>query len=226
MMLKSIQKSLQNFIQLSMPKLIAIFVSIGLIASLMLSVLWFQKTNPLKPESLVIRQITMAAPPPPPPPPSMQQNHIESTPSININAGGSGAAIQFVELKLPKQMNFSDLAPPQIDNMKVDFSNNLNVDWQAFGLNELDNIPRLLTSLKIKYPPSLVRKGIRRIDIQLDVLIDESGKVILRKIVRNPHPEFESIIQKLIKKARFTAPRKNGMPVRATFNWPLEFSHI
>lgn len=209
----------------SMPRLIAILLSIGMVASLMLSVLWFQKTDMLKPETLTIRQITIAAPPPPPPPPSMQQNQIESAPSINLSADGAGPAMQFTEVKLPQKTDLSELTPPQVDNMTANFLDNLNVDWQAFGLDELDDVPRLLTNLEIKYPSSLVRKGIRRIEVELDVLIDESGKVVLRRIVRNPHPEFESIIQKLMKKARFTAPKKNGVPVRAAFNWPLEFSH-
>jgi protein TonB len=208
-----------------MSRLIAIFVSVVLITSLILSVLWFQKTEILQPETITVRQIAIAAPPPLPPPPSPQKNQTEPTPSIDLSADGAGPAMQFAEVKLPQQTDLSDLAPPKIENMSSPFLSHLNVDWQAFGLNELDDVPRLLTNLKINYPNSLVLKGIRHIEVELDVLIDESGKVVLRRIVRNPHPEFESIIQKLMNKARFTAPKKNGVPVRAAFNWPLDFSH-
>ncbi|MBV1910650.1 MAG: energy transducer TonB [Kangiellaceae bacterium] len=208
-----------------MPRTIAFLVSAGLVATLILSVLWFQELKLLKPQTLTVRQITIATPPPKPPPPLVKKNQFESTMSINITANGAGPAMKFAEVKLPQQMDLSELSPPNIEHMKGAFVDNLSVDWQAFGLSELDDVPRLLTNLKISYPTSLVRKGIHRIDVELDVLIDESGKVVLRRIVRNPHPEFESIIQKLMKKARFTAPKKNGVPVRAAFNWPLEFSH-
>lgn len=203
----------------------ASMIAVLLITALMLSLLFFQQVDFSKPEKTVIRQISIASSPPPPPPPPVQQAQPNATPTINLSANGSGPVMQFTQVSLASPMNFADISPPEISNMTSHLLENLNVDWQAFGLDELDDMPRLLTNLKIKYPKSLVRKGVNSIAIELDVLIDESGKVILRNIVHNPYPEFEPIIHKLMKKARFTAPKKNGVSVRAAFNWPLEFSH-
>ena len=205
----------------------AAIVAVLLISALMLSLLFFQKLELIKPEKIMVRQISMIAPPPPPPPPppAVQQAQSGFTPRINLTLSSSGAVMQFAKVKLANQINFTDISPPEISDMTSHLLDNLTVDWQAFGLDELDDMPRLLTNLKIKYPKSLVRKGVSSIAIELNVLIDESGKVMLRNIVQNPYPEFEPIIHKLMKKARFTAPKKNGVSVRAAFNWPLEFSH-
>ncbi len=202
----------------------AAIVAVLLISALMLSLLFFQQLDLIKPEKIMVRQISMIAPPPPPPPP-VQQAQSDFTPRINLTVSSSGVVMQFAKVKLANQVNFKDIPPPEISNMTSHLLDNLTVDWQAFGLDELDDMPRLLTNLKIKYPKSLVRKGVSSIAIELNVLIDESGKVMLRNIVQNPYPEFEPIIHKLMKKARFTAPKKNGVSVRAAFNWPLEFSH-
>ncbi|MDU0355664.1 hypothetical protein RS130_18845 [Paraglaciecola aquimarina] len=89
-------------------------------------------------------------------------------------------------------------------------------------------MPRLLTSssqFTIKYPQSLLRRGIRSAEVELDVLIEESGKVILRGFVHNPYPELAPLVEDLMHKARFTSPKKDGLPVRATFTWPMEFGN-
>ncbi|NQZ23499.1 MAG: TonB family protein [Colwellia sp.] len=206
-------------------KCIAISAAALIITLLMLALLFFQKIGVTKAEQTVIRQISIASSPPPPPPPPVQEAHVDSTPTINLSANGAGPTMQFIKVKLANHMDFADIPPPEITNMTSHLLDHLSVDWQAFGLDDLDDVPRLLSNLRIKYPQNLARKGINSISIELDVLIDESGKVILRKIVHNPYPEFESIIIKLMKKARFTTPTKNGVSVRASFNWPMEFSN-
>ena len=100
----------------------------------------------------------------------------------------------------------------------------LQPDWNAVGLEQLDSPPRLLGKLKIDYPNSLVRKGIDSVNIEVDVMIDETGKVVLRQILGSPPAEIVEPLKTLINRARFTAPTKDGTAVRAAFIWPLEFS--
>jgi hypothetical protein len=199
------------------------FASI-VITILMLLLFFFQKNDFVKHEETVVRQIAIAANKPPPPPP-IQQSQVDTSPSINLSANGSGPVMQFTQLQLATKMDFSELPPPEITNMTSHFLDNLNVDWQAFGLDDLDGQPELLTDISIDYPRSLVRQGYTSFRIKLDVLITENGKVLLRKIIENPHPEIESLIHKLMKNVRFTSPKKGGLSVRAAFIWPLEFNH-
>jgi len=206
-------------------KCIAISAAVLCITLLMLALLFFQKINFTKPKTTVIRQISIASSSPPPPPPPVQEAPTENVPTINLSANGSGPTMKFTKVKLDSLMEFSDIPPLDKTAMTNNLLDNLSVDWQAFGLEDLDDLPRLLSNLRIKYPEKLARRGINSISVELDVLIDESGKVILRKIVRNPYPEFEPIILKLLKKSRFTTPKKNGVSVRAAFNWPMEFSN-
>jgi len=207
-------------------RILAVAISVFLIFTFMSALLFFQQIEIDAPETMIIRQIALAPPPPPPPPPSpVQERQADSTPVINLSTVGAGPTMKFSQIKVINKAQLSDLTPPDLTPVNTAFSDQLTVDWQAFGLNELDDVPRLLTSLKINFPKSLVRKGIRKITVELDVLIDENGKVVLRNIISNPYPEFEPIIQNLMQKARFTAPKKAGISVRAVFNWPLEFSH-
>ena len=109
-----------------------------------------------------------------------------------------------------------EVEAPEIDNV-------LAIDWQGFNLDELDSVPRLLTDLDMRFPQGMVDRGIKRFKVELSVLIDEGGRVLLREIVQNPYPEVNDRIRSLLVRARFTPPQKDGTAARAVFIWPIEF---
>jgi len=111
---------------------------------------------------------------------------------------------------------------PQTQNLNVD----LAVDWQAFGLGELDSMPVLLTKIKAIFPRSLARKGITEAKVALDVFIDEQGVVSLIGIKSLPYEELRDSINTIIRTSRFSVPTKNNQPVRARFIWPVEFKKV
>ena len=91
----------------------------------------------------------MAAPPPPPPPPPTSRSVLlDSTASIDLSIDGVGAAIEFEQVQLKPEYKLEQIAPPVADSFASNLLEQLNVNWQAFGLSELDEIPRLLTNLK------------------------------------------------------------------------------
>ncbi|MEI4551955.1 energy transducer TonB [Pseudoalteromonas spongiae] len=176
-------------------------------------------------KSLTVRNIeTMSLPPPPPPPPPMTQPQVD-TPTIAISASGEGPQITMSLVKpevtytqQPIDITF------QVDD--INWSDSLDVDWQAFGLSDLDSLPRSLANLKFNVPKKIRRSGVKRFDIVLDVLINEQGKVTLIDIKENPFPSFKKEIKRIVKIARFTPPKKNGENVKARFNWPIEVETI
>ncbi|TYK64986.1 energy transducer TonB [Colwellia echini] len=201
------------------PQLTASLVSL-IILSAALLILWIGSNTSITIEpKVLVREVSVMPATPPPPPPSPTQRAVETP--LNVQVQGAGPAIQ-MSLADPKiQMNKPDslnipMTEPQFQSLEV--------DWQAFELNDLDGLPSLLTPLKIKFPKSLERRGIERVLIKLDVVIDEQGKLTLVSIITNPHPELKPGIMRLLRNTRFSPPKKDNKPVRARFIWPIEIT--
>ena len=174
---------------------------------------------------LTIRQVTLAAPPPPP---QVQRADVKqmSSPNLQLDAAGQGAQMQISLKALDLDLVKLKLPEVKVNNLHTSMLNSLDFNWQAFGLSELDELPRLLTKLSPLFPESLKRRGIKKVDVQLSVMIDERGGVLLKRINLNPYPELTKSIKRLVSQARFSIPKKNGVAVRTTFNWPLEFVDV
>lgn len=164
-----------------------------------------------------IREITIALPPPPPPAPPVQQEMVETTLTIEIQR--TGASLPKIEVKQPIDPIKPDV--PTLNNQNIKWQE-IEVDWDAFDLNQLDELPRLLTPLQISLPKSLSRKGINKVLIKLDILIDTHGQVTLINIIENPYSELVSAIQQLVHNSRFSVPSKDNETVKARFIWPVE----
>ena len=184
-----------------------------MILSLALSVLWLGHWLPTSlPNKIEIREVTLTLPPPPP----MQQQVVET--QISLQVPGAGVAIPRIDVKQEIEPIKPDI--PTVDIQQTEWQS-LEVDWNAFDLKQLDGLPNLLTPLQVTFPKSLRRKGIKRVLVKLDVVIDEKGQVTLVNIIENPHPELMAEIQRLVRSSRFTAPKKDNESVRARFIWPI-----
>ncbi len=169
-------------------------------------------------DKLIIREVALTAPPPPPPPPPVTQQSQVETP-VTVQVPGEGPALQMAPIEQKIDVMKPNL--PTVDTRVTQWQP-LEVDWNAFALNELDGLPKLLTPLRITFPRSLRRAGVDQITVKLDVVIDEQGQVSLVNIVENPYPELVSELQRLVRNSRFTPPTKDNTPVRARFIWPVQ----
>ena len=170
--------------------------------------------------TLLVREVSTLSLPPPPPPPTPRQQQTADNATLSLQVEGQGAVMQKIEIELPPL----DLFKPQemlIDPMNTQWQS-LEVNWNAFDLDALDNLPTLLTPLRVTFPKSLSRQGIDKALIKLDVMIDEAGQVTLIDIASNPYPELVPEIQKLVRNSRFSPPLKDHEPARARFIWPIE----
>lgn len=180
---------------------------------------WFSQQYDPK---VVVRKITQAFTPPPPPPKPVIKQATQTQLSIDLNAAGIGPALDITQVIIKQPPN-PLLIPPDFNHAVSDFNLDLAIDWQAFGLGELDSMPVLLTQLKTVFPRSLARKGINQAKVSLDVFIDEQGNITLIGIKELPYKELLDSIHKIIRSSRFSVPTKNGQAVRARFIWPVEF---
>ncbi|MCB1090329.1 MAG: energy transducer TonB [Verrucomicrobiae bacterium] len=92
---------------------------------------------------------------------------------------------------------------------------------QSYSAGELDARPRLINRPSAAYPAALQRKGIKEGRVVLEVTISPSGSVSVRRVISSSHPDFASMARTFASRARFTAPKKNGQPVTAIYQWPL-----
>ena len=195
--------------------LIGVLLLLCVLFLLWLSDVIKQTTSP----DVMVRSIsTVALPPPPPPPPRPKK--ISQPTALSVQVEGQGAAIQTIDIPPPP---FDKLPPPEMDINPIDTQwQSLEVDWQVLDLNALDDLPTLLTPIRVVFPKSLTRRGVKEALVKLDVMIDESGQVSLKAITSNPYPELDAELRKLIRGSRFTPPKKDNDPVRARFIWPIK----
>ena len=199
-------------------RLHATLLSLSLL-SIALLTLWLGHSIPAAlPDTIEVREVALTMPPPPPPPPPPVKQQLVET-SLNLTVTGSGVVIPKIDVK-------HTIKPIKPDVPVIEFQQNkwqsLEINWDAFDLNQLDNLPTLLTPLRVSFPKSLSRKGISRILVKLDVVINEQGQLNLVGIIDNPYPELTHEIHRLVRHSRFTPPKKNNQNVRARFIWPVD----
>jgi len=200
----------------------AFISSIGLMLLALLGVVashWFSAQYEPK---VMVREVTQAYTPPPPPPQPVTKQTTQTELTLDLNASGTGPSLEITDLKINEPLN-PMLSPPDFNHQTSELNIDLAVDWQAFGLGELDSVPVLLTQIKAIFPRSLARKGITKAKVSLDVFIDEQGSISLIGITEMPYEELLSAVNKIIRTSRFSVPTKNSQPVRARFIWPVEF---
>ena len=92
----------------------------------------------------------------------------------------------------------------------------------VFELSELDSIPKLLKSVRVKYPPKLFKRGISG-EARLLVEIDENGSVKVLDVERCTNTLFAEAAKEAVSKFLYESPMKNGKKVRAQFILPVPF---
>ena len=172
------------------------------------------------------RQVDIGAPPPPPPPPPTPAHRASPPPVVIVLSEDIPSPVSLATRQsVAEPFSIEELDQPEVTLDAPALARDLSVNWAEFGLDQLDTLPRLITDLRVRFPKDLLDRGVVRVAVALSVVIDESGAVYLRRVVNNPHPELDAEIRRMIRRARFTTPTKDGVPVRASFVWPLLFEH-
>ena len=91
-----------------------------------------------------------------------------------------------------------------------------------FELAELDKVPQLRRKANIKYPDSLLKRGIEG-EVRLLVIIDEGGRIEVENVESSSDKLFTQSALEAVKKLLYETPLKNGRPVRAKFILPIPF---
>ena len=92
----------------------------------------------------------------------------------------------------------------------------------VFKLHELDRIPNVLKSGRLRYPGHLLRRGLEG-KVKLLVLIDERGTVKVQEVINSSHPDFVEPSIRAAEESTYEPPLRNGKNVKVQFFLPLEF---
>lgn len=106
-------------------------------------------------------------------------------------------------------------------NIKTPTTTSKSKVKNSLSVKDLDSIPRLFHRPPVKYPTSLIRRGILVGSAILEVEIRTNGSANLMKIISISHPELRDMAITFASKALFTIPRKNNQPVNVIYQWPL-----
>ncbi len=204
--------------------------SIG--AVLVLLSLWLLLQYQTRPEKdnavLEIRSISAVSLPPPPAPPPTTTPQPEQAHVVDLNLHNAPALVQLevalVEMALPElSLPKMEENEPLVETLAFD-SEALVASITTFGLEDLDTIPRLVTTISVSLPTALKQRGIRQAQLQLHVIINESGQVTLVNVAESQYPELHALAPRIVQQARFTPPLRQGKKVKAEFLWPLKVS--
>ncbi len=200
-------------------------ISALMVTGLTLLILVVKSTPPEPKDTLEVRSIDIAVPPPPePPPPIRTQTHQQApTPGINLLGQGSGPQLSYTDNPKLVLDNLQKIERPTFDSQNMDMTSTLSVDFPLLEVKELDSVPRLVSTNRVSFPRLLRDKGVDRVATKVEIIIDQTGKAFVKKIVDPVYPEMADIIRKAINDSRFTIPTKDGRPVQAVYLYTLVF---
>ncbi len=90
-----------------------------------------------------------------------------------------------------------------------------------YSISELDSKPRLIRHGSASFPSSLARRGVTSGTVTFEVELSTNGGVSVRRVLSTTHQELVSPARRIARSARFTAPTRNGQPVKAVMRWPI-----
>lgn len=90
-----------------------------------------------------------------------------------------------------------------------------------YKISELDGKPSLIRHGRASFPQSLLRRGVRKGTVLLEVELSENGAVRVRRVISASYPELVAPARRVAATARFTPPTRGGRRVKAVMRWPI-----
>ena len=89
--------------------------------------------------------------------------------------------------------------------------------------NDFDERPVPVKAVPPVYPPEMLRAGTSGL-VSVEVVIDESGNVAERTVIRSSRSEFEKPALDAVRRWKFKPARKSGAAVKARIVLPIQFT--
>jgi len=200
---------------------------IAIVAFTLLVLLFPERLSPPENE-VMVRKIDLQLPPPPEPPPFVQQKPDSSQPdaaSIDLTGFASSVELSYDSKPKIKTAPIENIEQPEFDMSHMDMRKTLSVQFPIVGVKSLDRMPQIVSSKQVAIPKELRRRGISRVETEVQIIIVETGRAYIKKIVNPVYPEMIEVIREYIENVTFTPPTQNGHPVQAEYLFKLNFNY-
>ncbi len=211
------------------PSAFAFLGAVVLAAVLFMIIPLTQALNYVNPDLVTYRETVLAAPPPPPkmpPPPEELTSHevtVEAEPP-QMEQQVEDVPIQQISLDLSPGMGVGlNMGMPSMPTVaKVDMVAEIE---KIFNFDELAQPPSIINSrmIRIEYPRALTRRGIKEVKVELEILIDKTGRVKVEKMISTTyeHELIWTAARRAAEQARFTITKIDGRAVVVRGRFPL-----
>lgn len=163
---------------------------------------------------LEIREVVSIDPPPPvaPPPPEEPPPPTEQAPTPKLEQVVQDIPINQLELSL--DAGFGDAIAMGVPSASFSIKSDLVDDIKKlFTFDDIDERPRIISSVATQFPRSLIRRRIYEGKVVMLIEIDTKGTPRLLRIISSTQPELEAVARQTIKRTKFTVSKRNGVPV-------------
>ena len=167
--------------------------------------------------SHVIADVYIPPPPPPPPEPPPPEEEEEKE-DIELEEQRKLPSLDQLELSL--NPNLSGNLGGEFGLPEFEVS---DLSSMIFELEELDEIPRVISSVSPIYPDSMRRAGISG-RVVLYFIVDENGVVKNARVENASNPAFSRPALDALRKWRFKPGVKDGRKVKTRMRQPMTFS--
>ncbi|NTS76677.1 hypothetical protein HR060_07325 [Catenovulum sp. SM1970] len=203
-------------------------ISSGLVAGLSLGIILLQKKPEAPEEKVTIRKVDVALPVPPPPPPPQVEEQQESSDaseaSIDLVGLGGGPTLNYSKTPKMDTPQVEDIKLPEFKMDALAIQESMQLNMPLFEVKTLDQVPKVVSQQYFPPPRKIKKKGIRRVETSVELIIDLQGKPYVKRIINPVYPEMIEVIRKWVASARFTIPKKDGQPVQAIYLYGINFN--
>jgi protein TonB len=169
--------------------------------------------------------VELSLPPPPPPPPEVNPPVEEPPPEPEPEPEPpSSQPLSLSQMEIALTPGFGDAMAGgfNLDAFAAQSEANTIADLQIFDLEDLDKPPARIRTVPPVYPLELKRARVQG-TVLLLIVIDQSGRVTIDKVLEAPVREFVQAAVTAAEQCQFEPPLKAGKPVRARYRMQVPF---
>lgn len=169
-----------------------------------------------------VRSFEIATPPPPPPPPLEEPPEPPPQEEPPPDLQPPPPPLDLAQLEMALNPGIGDATAGGLGFGGFAVQPDAASEVQLFDVRDLDEIPRPVRQVAMQVPSRFKRERISG-TVVLEIQIDEQGRTTVLRVVETSSPELNENAIKAAEQFRWTAPTKNGEPVKARYELPIGF---
>lgn len=175
-----------------------------------------------KKDVIEYREFDIAQPPPPAPPDLEEPPEPEPEENPPPELKEPPPPLDLAQLEMAMNPGIGDAQAAGLGFGGIEAQPDALADLQLFDVKDLDKRPTPRRQVKM-VPPIEFKKERRSGWVRLEVMIDEQGRTTVLSVVESSASALEVSAIEAAEQWTWTAPTKNGDPVKARYIFPIGF---